>query len=53
VRTEFGKGRVKVHAIFDGGHYDSSIVNMEVKNADGRELKKQTNTIIYDTGNHH
>jgi len=35
VRTEFKKGRVKVHATFDGEPYDGSIVNMGVKNADG------------------
>ena len=35
VRTEFGKGRVKVHATFDGEPYDGSIVNMGVKNTDG------------------
>ena len=35
VRNEFGKGRVKVHATFDGEPYDGSIVNMGVKNADG------------------
>lgn len=35
VRTEFGKGRVKVHAAFDGEPYDGSIVNMGVKNEDG------------------
>lgn len=35
VKEEFGKGRVKVHATFDGEHYDGSIVNMGVKNADG------------------
>jgi hypothetical protein len=35
VRTEFGKGRVKVRATFDGEPYDGSIVNMGVKNADG------------------
>jgi hypothetical protein len=35
VRAEFGKGRVKVHATFDGEPYDGSIVNMGVKNADG------------------
>lgn len=34
VRAEFGKGRVKVHATFDGEPYDGSIVNMGVKNAD-------------------
>lgn len=35
VRKEFGKGRVKVHATFDGVGYDGSIVNMGVKNDDG------------------
>ena len=35
IRKEFGKGRVKVHAQFDGVPYDGSIVNMGVKNPDG------------------
>jgi len=35
VKARFGKGRVKVHATFDGQPYDGSIVNMGVKNADG------------------
>lgn len=35
IRKEFGRGRVKVHATFDGAPYDGSIVNMGVKNADG------------------
>ena len=35
IREEFGKGRVKVHALFDGIPYDGSIVNMGVKNTDG------------------
>ncbi|GHU78590.1 hypothetical protein FACS1894188_13560 [Clostridia bacterium] len=35
VRAEFGKGRVKVHVVFDGEPYDGSVVNMGVKNADG------------------
>lgn len=35
IRAEFGKGRVKVHAMFDGEPYDGIIVNMGVKNADG------------------
>ena len=35
IRLEFGKGRVKVHAVFDGEPYDGSIVNMGVKNDDG------------------
>jgi hypothetical protein len=52
LRTEFGKGRVKVHATFDGEPYDGSVVNMGVKNADGgicyiigvrREIRKKIN----------
>ena len=35
IRAEFGKGRVKVYATFDGEPYDGSIVNMGVKNPDG------------------
>ena len=35
LRAEFGKGRVKVHATFNGEPYDGSIVNMGVKNPDG------------------
>ena len=35
LRQAFGKGRVKVHASFDGIPYDGSIVNMGVKNPDG------------------
>ena len=35
IRAEFGKGRVKVHATFDGEPYQGSIVNMGVKNDDG------------------
>jgi hypothetical protein len=35
IRAEFGKGRVKVHATFDGEPYDGSVVNMGVKNPDG------------------
>ena len=35
VRAEFGKGRVKVYATFDGVPYEGSIVNMGVKNTDG------------------
>ncbi|HMM70447.1 MAG TPA: DUF1905 domain-containing protein [Gudongella oleilytica] len=35
VRSEFGKGRVKVHATFDGEAYEGSIVNMGIKNPDG------------------
>lgn len=35
IREEFGKGRVKVKATFDGEPYCGSIVNMGVKHADG------------------
>ena len=35
IRAQFGKGRIKVHATFDGEPYDGSIVNMGVKNDDG------------------
>jgi hypothetical protein len=35
LRAELGKGRVKVHATFDGVGYVGSIVNMGVKNSDG------------------
>ena len=34
IRTEFGRGRVKVRASFDGVPYDGSIVNMGVRNPD-------------------
>ena len=35
IKAEFGKGRLPVHAAFDGCPYDGSIVNMGVKNPDG------------------
>ena len=35
LRAECGKGRMKVHATFDGIPYDGSVVNMGVKNTDG------------------
>ena len=35
LRKEFGRGRVKVHASFDGIPYDGSVVNMGLKNEDG------------------
>ena len=35
IKKEYGKGRVKVHATFDGEPYDGSIVNMGVRNDDG------------------
>jgi len=35
IKSKFGKGRLPVHATFDGEPYDGSIVNMGVKNPDG------------------
>ncbi len=35
LRKEFGRGRIKVHASFDGVEYDGSIVNMGVKDEFG------------------
>ena len=35
IKAEFGKGRLSVHATFDGEPYNGSIVNMGVKNPDG------------------
>jgi len=35
LRQEFGKGRIKVHATFDGEPYEGSVVNMGLTNPDG------------------
>lgn len=35
LRKEFGRGRLKVHATFDGVPYEGSVVNMGLKKADG------------------
>ena len=35
IRRECGKGRIRVHALFDGIPYDGSVVNMGVKDEDG------------------
>lgn len=35
IRQEFGKGRIRVTAEFDGIPYEGSIVNMGIKNPDG------------------
>ena len=35
IKAEYGKGRLKVSATFDGVAYNGSIVNMGVKNDDG------------------
>ena len=35
IQEVFGKGRIKVHAEFDGIPYDGSIVNMGIKDSQG------------------
>ncbi len=35
IKKDYGKGRLKVQATFDGNPYSGSVVNMGVKNADG------------------
>lgn len=58
VRKEFGKGRVKVTALFDGVQYEGSVVNMGVKNEDGsiayiigirKDIRKSIGKDIGDT----
>lgn len=58
IKEKFGKGRMKVHATFDGIEYDGSIVNMGVKNPDGsicyiigikKDIRKQLNKGDGDT----
>lgn len=62
IKQMFGKGRLKVHATFDGIPYDGSIVNMGVKNEDGsvcyilgmlkdirRQLNKQPGDMVHVT----
>ena len=34
IKAKFGKGRLPVHATFDGEPYDGSVVNMGIKNPD-------------------
>jgi hypothetical protein len=36
IRSEYGVGHLKVEATFDGEPYRGSVVNMGVKDADGR-----------------
>ena len=36
LRKEFGKGRVKVHATFNDIPYDGSIINMGIKDEEGK-----------------
>jgi hypothetical protein len=35
IKKEYGKGRLKVQATFDGEPYSGSVINMGVKNDDG------------------
>lgn len=58
IRQEFGTGRVKVLATFDGVPYSGSIVNMGVKNADGsicyiigvrKDIQQQMKKYVGDT----
>lgn len=58
IREEFGRGRVKVHATFDGTPYDGSIVNMGVTDSEGRicyilgvrkDIRQTIGKIIGDT----
>ena len=45
VRQEFGKGRVKVHAEFDGEPYDGSLVRMKTPGHIGvrKDIRKKIN----------
>lgn len=56
VRAEFNKGRVKVHATFDGEPYDGSLVRMQtschiigIQKAIRAKIKKQPGDIIQVT----
>lgn len=57
IRAEFGKGRLKVHAEFNGVPYDGSVVNMGIKNDDGsicyiigvrKDIQKEMNKGVGD-----
>jgi hypothetical protein len=58
LKKEFGKGRLKVHAEFDGEPYDGSVVNMGIKHDDGsicyiigilKDIRKKINKQTGDT----
>jgi Zn-dependent metalloprotease len=64
IKKEFGKGRVKIQATFDGIPYRGSIVNMGIKNEDNsicyiigilkeirKKLNKQAGEKVYITIN--
>ena len=57
LKKEFGKGRARVKATFDGVPYEGSIVNMGLKNPDGsicyilgilKEIRNKLNKNIGD-----
>lgn len=56
VKKEFGKGRVKVHAVFDGISYDGSLVRMKtpghilgLRKDIRREIGKQAGDLVHVT----
>lgn len=56
VKKEFGKGRVKVHAAFDGISYDGSLVRMKtpghilgLRKDIRREIGKQAGDLVHVT----
>ncbi|MCL1815534.1 MAG: DUF1905 domain-containing protein [Treponema sp.] len=58
IKKKFGKGRVKVHAEFDGEPYDGSVTNMGFKNNKGsicyiigirKDIRKKINKQAGDT----
>ena len=58
IKTVFGKGRLPVHATFDGEPYDGSIVNMGVKNTNGsicyiigirKDIRAKIGKLLHDT----
>jgi hypothetical protein len=58
IKKEFGKGRLKVHAEFEGEPYDGSVVNMGLKHDDGsiayiigilKSIRKKINRQAGDT----
>ena len=47
VRKEFGKGRVKVHALFDGVPYDGSLVRMQTPGHIRSRINKQPGDTVH------
>lgn len=51
VREEFGKGRVKVHATFDGADYDGSIcyilgIRKDIRKKIGKEIGDSVHVVV-------